>query len=172
MLCIFKVSSSVLRRASLVAQMVKNLPAMQQTWVRSLGWEEPVEKGIATDSSILIWGNPQTEELGWLQSMGVPKVRHNWATKLSHSLSLGPIPLEKGKAAAEEKMGFSLSSSLRTQRPLRSSKIAKNRAEVACFLMQRLPQHCLWPFLRTACISWAILKGHGQSAWGTMGRGS
>ena len=77
MLCIFKVSGSVLRRASLVAQMVKNLPAMQQTWVRSLGWEEPMEKGIATDSSILIWGIPQTEELGWLQSMGVPKVRHN-----------------------------------------------------------------------------------------------
>ena len=77
MLCIFKVSGSVLRRASLVAQMVKNLPAMQQTWVRSLGWEEPMEKGIATDSSILIWGIPQTEELGRLQSMGVPKVRHN-----------------------------------------------------------------------------------------------
>ena len=73
MLCIFKVSSSVLRRASLVAQMVKNLPAMQQTWVQSLGWEEPLEKGIATNSSILIWGIPQTEELGRLQSMGVPK---------------------------------------------------------------------------------------------------
>ena len=64
-------------KASLVAQMVKNLPAMQQTWVQSLGWEEPLEKGIATDSSILVWEIPQTEELGQLQSMGSQKVRHN-----------------------------------------------------------------------------------------------
>ena len=60
-----------------MAQMVKNLPAMQQTWVQSLGWEEPLEKGIATDSSILVWEIPQTEELGQLQSMGSQKVRHN-----------------------------------------------------------------------------------------------
>ena len=57
--------------------MVKNLPAMQQTWVQSLGWEEPLEKGIATDSSILVWEIPQTEELGQLQSMGSQKVRQN-----------------------------------------------------------------------------------------------
>ena len=60
-----------------MAQMVKNLPAMQQTWVQSLGWEEPLEKGLATDSSILVWEIPQTEELGQLQSMGSQKVRHN-----------------------------------------------------------------------------------------------
>ena len=47
--------------ASLVAQMVKNLPAMQETWVRSLGWEDPLEKGMATHSSILAWRNPWTE---------------------------------------------------------------------------------------------------------------
>ena len=46
--------------ASLVAQLVKNLPAMQETWVRSLGWEDPVEKGTATHSSILAWRIPQT----------------------------------------------------------------------------------------------------------------
>ena len=48
--------------ASLVAQMVKNPPAMQETWVRSLGWEDPLEEGIATHSSILAWRIPQTEE--------------------------------------------------------------------------------------------------------------
>ena len=55
---------------SLVAQMVKNLPAMQETWVRSLGWEDPLEKGTATHSSILAWRILWTEELGGLQYMG------------------------------------------------------------------------------------------------------
>ena len=56
--------------ASLVAQSVKNLPAMQETWVRSLGQEDPLEKGMATHSSILAWRIPWTEEPGGLQSMG------------------------------------------------------------------------------------------------------
>ena len=47
----------------LVVQMVKNLPAMQQTWVRSLGWEDPLEKGMATHSSILVWRIPWTKDL-------------------------------------------------------------------------------------------------------------
>ena len=46
------------KRASLVAQMIKNLPAMQETWVQSIGWEEPLEKGMATHSSILAWRIP------------------------------------------------------------------------------------------------------------------
>ena len=50
--------------------MVKNLPEMQETWVQSLGWENPLEKGKATHSSILAWRNPWTEEPGGLQSMG------------------------------------------------------------------------------------------------------
>ena len=54
--------------------MVKNLPAMQETWVRSLGWENPLEKGMATHSSILAWGISWTEEPGGLQSMGLQKV--------------------------------------------------------------------------------------------------
>ena len=62
---------------SLVAQMVKNLPSMKVTWVRSLGWEDPLEKGMATDSSILAWRIPQTEAPGRLQSMGLQRVRHN-----------------------------------------------------------------------------------------------
>ena len=49
-----------------MAQTVKNLPAMQETWVRSLGWEDPLEKGMATHSSILAWKVPRTEEPGGL----------------------------------------------------------------------------------------------------------
>ena len=57
-------------RASLVAQRLKCLPAMWETWVRSLGWEDPLEKETATHSSILTWRIPWTEELGGLQSTG------------------------------------------------------------------------------------------------------
>ena len=56
--------------ASLIAQSVKNLPAMQKTWVQFLGWEDPLEKEMATHSSILAWRIPWTEEPGSLQSMG------------------------------------------------------------------------------------------------------
>ena len=63
--------------ASLVAELVKNLPAMQETWVQSLGWEDPLEKGKATHSSILVWRIPWTEEPGRLQSMGLQRVGHN-----------------------------------------------------------------------------------------------
>ena len=56
-----------------VAQMVKNLPAMQETWVQSLGQEDPLEKEMAIHSSILTWKIPWTEESGGLQSMGVTK---------------------------------------------------------------------------------------------------
>ena len=58
------------KRASLLAQSVKNLPAMQETWVRFQGWEDPLEKEMATHSSILAWRIPWTEEPGRLQSMG------------------------------------------------------------------------------------------------------
>ena len=61
----------------IVAQPAKNLPAMQETRVRSLGQEDPLEKGMATYSSILAWRIPWTEEPGWLQSMGSQRVRHN-----------------------------------------------------------------------------------------------
>ena len=56
-------------RTCLVAQMVKNLLAIQETWVRSLGWEDPLEKEMATHFSILAWRIPLTEEPGRLQSM-------------------------------------------------------------------------------------------------------
>ena len=72
----------VLRRASLVAQTVMRLSAMQETWVRSLGWEDPLEKEMASHSSILAWKIPWMEEPGGLQSME----SQSW-TQLMTSLS-------------------------------------------------------------------------------------
>ena len=63
-----------------VAQMVKNLPAMQETWVQSLLQEDLLDKGMATNSSILAWRIPWKEEPAGLQSMGSQRVGHNWAT--------------------------------------------------------------------------------------------
>ena len=62
---------------SLVAQMVKSLPAVQETWVQSLGQEDPLEKEMATHSRILAWRIPWTEEPGGLQSTGSQRVRHD-----------------------------------------------------------------------------------------------
>ena len=59
--------------ASLVAQMVKNLPAMWETWVRSLGWKDPVEEGMATHSSILTWRIPMDRGIWWATVHGVTK---------------------------------------------------------------------------------------------------
>ena len=66
--------------ASLAAQTVKNLPAVQETRVWSLGWEDPLEEGMATHSSILAWRVLGTEEPGGLQSMRLPRVIHEWLT--------------------------------------------------------------------------------------------
>ena len=60
-----------------MAQLVKNLPAMWETWVPSLVWENPLEEGMATYSSILAWRIPWTEEPGGLQSMGSQRVGHD-----------------------------------------------------------------------------------------------
>ena len=70
-----------------MAQRIKHLPAMQETWVRSLGWEDPLEKEMATDSSILAWRIPRTEEPGGLQSMGSQRAKINLlCLALSHNL--------------------------------------------------------------------------------------
>ena len=66
--------------ASLMAQLVKNLSTIWETCVQSLGWEDPLEKGMATHSSILAWRIPWTEETSGLQSMGSQRVGHNWLT--------------------------------------------------------------------------------------------
>ena len=61
-------------RTSLVALVGKNLPAMRETWVQSLGWEDTLQEGMATHSTILIWRIPWTEESGGLQSIGLQKI--------------------------------------------------------------------------------------------------
>ena len=80
--------------ASLVAQTVKSLPTMQETWVQSLGQEDPLEKEMATHSSIPAWEIPWTKEPGGLQSMGSQRVRHDWVTLL-HFTSLQKVLLRK-----------------------------------------------------------------------------
>ena len=63
---------------------IKNLPAMQETWVRSLSQEDPLEKEMATHSGILAWEISWTEKPGRLESMGLQRVRHNLVTKQTH----------------------------------------------------------------------------------------
>ena len=81
-----------------VAQMVKNLPSMQATWVQPLGWKDPLEKGMATHSSILAWRIPWTEESGRLQFMGSQRVGHNWATSTSGNSVVKTSPSNVGGA--------------------------------------------------------------------------
>ena len=71
--------------ASLVAQRLKRLAPMWETRGQSLGWEDPLEKEMATHSSILAWRIPWREEPGRLQSAGSQRVRHNWATSLQNN---------------------------------------------------------------------------------------
>ena len=73
-------------RTPWVGQMVENVPAMWETWVWPLGWEDPLEKGMATYSSIIACRIPWTEEPGRLQSMGSQRVGHDWVTNTWISL--------------------------------------------------------------------------------------
>ena len=75
----------IIAQASLVAQRLKRLPPMWETWVRSLGWEDPLEKEMVTHSSILAWRIPWMDKPGRLQSTGSQRVGHDWATSLSLS---------------------------------------------------------------------------------------
>ena len=68
------------KKRACLAQTVKNLTAMQEIWVRSLCWEDPLEKGVATHSSIHAWRIPWAEGPGGLQSMELERVRHDWET--------------------------------------------------------------------------------------------
>ena len=91
---------------SLVAQRLKRLPAMQETWVQSLGREDALEKEIATQSSILAWRIPWTEEPGELQSMGLQRVGH-WVTNAFtafHSHFLEGRSMEVGKGCRRREL--------------------------------------------------------------------
>ena len=71
-----------------MAQLVKNPPAMQKTQVQSLGWEDPLEKGITIHSNILVWRIPWTEEPGRLQFLGLRRVGHDWVTNILKGTTL------------------------------------------------------------------------------------
>ena len=73
-----------------MAQAVKNLPAVQEMWVRSLSWKDPLKKGMATHSSIPAWRIPWTEEPGGLQSMGSQSLGHNRGTN-THTVFFGVV---------------------------------------------------------------------------------
>ena len=86
--------------------MVKNLPAMQDTQVQSLGWEDPLEKGMTTHSSILAWRIPQTEEPGGLRSMGSQKTSNMTPTKQQQTTnSQQDTKRPKRPTATFEKLG-------------------------------------------------------------------
>ena len=80
---------NALFHSHMVAQTLKRLSTMRETWVSSLGWEDPLEKEMATHSGTLAWRITWTEEPGRLQSMGSQRVGHDWVTSLSLSLSQG-----------------------------------------------------------------------------------
>ena len=86
----------------LVAQMVKNPPAMQETWVCSLGWEDPLEEGMGTHSSILAWRIPWTEDPGRLQSKRLQRVGHDWVTKRNTWLKYIPVPASEWPHSSTE----------------------------------------------------------------------
>ena len=98
-----KPSVSKLPWVSLVAQMVKSLPAVWETQVQSLGWEDPLEKEMATHSSILAWKIAWMEESGRLQSIRLQRVSHNRATSLS-LFSWGLLPQFRDDITETEKL--------------------------------------------------------------------
>ena len=73
-------------RASLLAQLVKNLPIVLETWVRSLGWEDPLEKEMTTHFSIIAWKIPWTEEPSALQSMGLQRIGHDCSPRQASAI--------------------------------------------------------------------------------------
>ena len=81
--------------ASLVVQTVKNPPEIQEIWIGSMGWEDPLEEGMATHSRVLAWRIPMDRGAGMLQSMGLQRVRHDWAMKYNTVSHLGGKQQEK-----------------------------------------------------------------------------
>ena len=109
-------------RASLVAQMVKYLPAMRETWIQFLGQEDPLEKEMAIHSSTLAWKTPWTEDPDRLQSMGLQRVGYDWGLhSLTHSEEDPHALLRK-----QEKTSFTL--------------YQKNQIKMAATKFYKLPQ--------------------------------
>ena len=110
------------RGLPLVGQMVKNLPEMQETWVRSLGREDPLEKGMATRSSILVWKIPWTEETGGLQPMRSQTVGLDWVTNTPQ-----PEPRVGNCTLPHKRVGANSSSSVQQQNTRISNLVTEIR---------------------------------------------
>ena len=139
-------------RTSLVAQMVKNLPGMQETWVQSLDREEPLEKGMATYSSILVWSIPWTEESGRIQSMGWQRVGHDkWLTHTQKRLVQG-LPGKEGPDEVEDSW--------------------RNCALEPRYTVQKQMRAISSVYVVTASITWSMVRSQGwgarqDSVWGS-----
>ena len=95
-----------------MAQTVKDLPTMRETQVWSLGQEDPLEKEMATHSSILAWKVPWMEEPGRLQSLGLQRVGRDWATSLSLSVTKSCLTVTPWTAAPQASLSYTISLSL------------------------------------------------------------
>ena len=126
--------------ASLVAQMVKHLPTMQETWVWFLGGEDPQEKEMATRSSILAWRIPWTEEPGELQSTGSQRVGHDWVTN-THTYNLNCHPSLASQVAHWVKNSPAMQKTQETQVPSLSQEdpLEKGIATHSSILVWRIP---------------------------------
>ena len=105
--------------------MVKNPPAMQETGVQCLGWEDPLEKGMAPNSSILVCKIPWTEQAGGLQSMGSQRVRQDWVTNISE-----PEPRLGNRILSDKRVGANSSSSVQQQNTPISNLVAEIRLRI------------------------------------------
>ena len=141
--------SVVVHRASLVAQMEKRLPAMRETQVRSLCWEDLLEKEMATHSSILAWRIPRMEEHGRLQSMGSQRVGHDWVTSLSDVYNF----VTPWTAAHQASLFFTISQSL--FRPMSIESMMQSNHLILC---QPLSCPQSFPALESFPMSWLFVK--------------
>ena len=136
---------------SLVAQMVKNLPVMQETWVRPLGQEDPLEKEMTTQSSTLAWEFPWTEEPGGLQSMGSQKVRHDWVT---NTFTFRQVVCLKNCEMRREEVSkitgpvkvwkFTSDYTTDVYLGVSSTFTEKDTGKMFCFISEVLPSLCQW----------------------------
>ena len=155
--------------ASLVAQTVKRLPTMRETWVPSLGREDLLEKEMATHSSILAWKIPWMEEPGRLQSMGTQRVRHDWVNSLSLKISAD------GDCSHEIKRYLSLGRKAMTN----LDSILKSR-DITLPTKVQLVKAVVFPVITYGCESWTIKEveskewmllncGVGEDSWESLG---
>ena len=139
--------------------MVKNLPAMWETQVQSLGWGDPLEKGMPTHSSILAWRIPWTEEPGRLQSMGLQRVRHDWVTN---------TPLYLNGLNMHRKLQWTLIKLIINQKYM-APKIASTKIFMATRGQIDRNQNCFVKSGRNVVLSMEISPGKCSSYYATQG---